>query len=96
MLRARRIGSDTIPLVECEDSGPLLQTAANCLERQDLKAAAVYTRIALEAILQWFSAKWKLRVRFASDIRQLNTEDFLIEIRSKLARLAGTRSQNRG
>lgn len=88
VLRARRIGSDTAPIVDSEDSGPLLETAATCLERQDLKAAAVYTRTALEAILQRFSSKWKLRVRFAIDIRQLNTEDFLIEIKSQLACLA--------
>jgi energy-coupling factor transporter ATP-binding protein EcfA2 len=87
VLRARRIALDTVPVVDFEDSGLLLQTAANCLGRQDLKAAAVYTRTALEAVLQQYSSKWRLRVRFATDIRQLTTEDFLSVIKSQLDRL---------
>jgi hypothetical protein len=73
--------------VDSEESGVLLQTAARCLERQDLKAAAVYTRTALETVLQQFSSKWSLRVRFAPDIRDLNTDDFLTPIKSFLDRL---------
>jgi hypothetical protein len=84
VLRARRVGADTVPIVDSEDSGPLLQTAVSCLARQDLKAAAVYTRTALEAILQQYSSKWKLRVRFATDLRDLNTEDFLVVLKLQL------------
>jgi len=84
VMRAVQIGGDSVPIVESEESGVLLETAARCLERQDLKAAAVYTRTALETVLQHFSSKWNLRVRFAADVRDLNTDDFLIPIRSLL------------
>jgi energy-coupling factor transporter ATP-binding protein EcfA2 len=87
VMRTVRIGGDSVPIVDSEESGALLQTAARCLERQDLKAAAVYTRTALETVLQQFSSKWSLRVRFAPDIRDLNTDDFLTPIKSFLDRL---------
>lgn len=87
VMRAVRIAGDSVPIVDSEQSGVLLQTAARCLERQDLKAAAVYTRTALETVLQEFSSKWSLRVRFALDIRDLNTDDFLTPIKSLLDHL---------
>lgn len=84
VMRSVRSGGDSIPVVDSEESGVLLQTAARCLERQDLKAAAVYTRTALETVLQRFSSKWRLEVRFAPDVRNLNTDDFLTPIKSLL------------
>ncbi len=60
-MRSIRIAGDTVPIVDSEESGLLLQTASRCLERQDLKAAAVYTRTALETVLQKFASKWRLR-----------------------------------
>jgi energy-coupling factor transporter ATP-binding protein EcfA2 len=87
VMLAVQIGNDSVPIVDSEESGVLLETAARCLERQDLKAAAVYTRTALETVLQQFSSKWSLRVRFAPDVRDLNTDDFLTPIKSFLDRL---------
>jgi len=83
-MRAIRIAGESVPIVDSEESGLLLQTASRCLERQDLKAAAVYTRTALETVLQEFCSRWSLRVRFAPDIRDLNTDDFLTPIKTLL------------
>jgi hypothetical protein len=87
VMRAVRIGGDFVPIVDSQESGLLLQTATRCLERQDLKAAAVYTRTALESVLQKFAFKWSIRIRFAQDVRNLNTDDFLTPIESFLGGL---------
>jgi hypothetical protein len=61
-----------------EESGSALEVADLCLAKRDYKAAAVYTRTALEAIFHTNAERLNIAVHFKKDQHTHDTDDFLI------------------
>ena len=95
MLRPEKQAVTNLLVIVPEESGTALETAASCVERRDLKAAAVYARTALEALLHEYCDKWNLPVCYAADHRHLTTDSFLTPIENKLQHLKDLRRMAR-
>ncbi len=87
ILRPVRHQQSALITIAYEDSGTALETATLCLERRDHKAAAVYARTALEALLHNHADRLHLPVRFKRDQHKLNTEHFLQPIEQRFEHL---------
>jgi hypothetical protein len=91
-MRPQKEATTLLLTIVPEESGSALETAHRCVEnRRDLKAAAVYARTALEALLHEYCDKWNLPVCYAEDHRHLTTDNFLTPIENKLQHLKDVR-----
>jgi energy-coupling factor transporter ATP-binding protein EcfA2 len=87
VLRPEKCPQTALVTIAHEDSGTALETAEHCLAKRDHKAAAVYARTALEALLHKNADRLHLPVRFKRDQHKLNTEHFLQPIEQRFDHL---------
>jgi len=88
ILRPEKCPQTGLVIIAHEDSGTALETAEHCLVRRDHKAAAVYARTALEAVLHKHADRLHLAVRFKKDQHKLTTDDFLQPIEKRFDHLS--------
>ena len=70
----RATGEYEIPV--CKEDAPYLKKAREYLDENDYKACAVYVRTAFEAIIEKYCADNRLPVRYRTDTKKLNSQDF--------------------
>lgn len=90
VLKPAKCNKTGLVTIAHDESGTALETAELCLTRRDHKAAAVYARTALEAILHKHADRLHLAVQFKKNRLQLDTDDFLNPFEKKFEHLADT------
>jgi AAA domain-containing protein len=87
VLHSEAVEDGGAPLIVVEGSGDLLTIAANHLQRNDYKAAAVYARSALEELCHKTCAKAHLQVLHVESAKERKLEHYLLAIENRLAQL---------
>ncbi len=79
---------DNSPHIVAADSGDMIQMAASHLQHKDFKAAAVYSRSALEAYCHHTCARAALPIPHVDDPKKRTLEDYLDVIEKRLGELS--------
>ena len=87
VLHSEAVEDGGAPLIVVEGSGDLLTIAANHLQHNDYKAAAVYARSALEELCHKTCAKAHLQVLHVESAKERKLEHYLLAIEHRLAQL---------